>query len=104
RSVYKPLPWLNLAAGVNLQERKNEAATIDHREHSRSYSFNTVFAKSERWDFDFSYSYQDIFSTTNICFVSTPRPPFALDCGAPFVSAPSLYKDHEHFGAANIMF
>src|SRR4029077_19495835 len=48
------------------------------------------------------YSYNDIFSQTNICFVSTPTPPGALSCGTPFLSGISVYNETSNFGSASV--
>ncbi len=60
-------------------------------------------ARSEKWNFDLSYSYDDIFSQINVCFVQTPTPAFTVSCGAPFLSALSFYKDTSHMGSANLI-
>lgn len=104
RTVYKPWSWLNLGGSVNITERRNTESDIENHQHYRDYSFDAVISKSDRWNFDFSYSYDDIFSSTIICFVQTPTPEFATDCGNPFLSAPSFYKNRENFGAVNFMF
>ena len=50
---------------------------MNHLEHNRDFSFGTTIARSERWSLDLNYSYDDVFSSTLECYVSTPAPPTA---------------------------
>ncbi len=55
-----------------------------------------------KWGLDLSYDYNDIFSQTNICFVSTPVPAGSLSCGTPFLSSVSVYSEASHIGSGSI--
>ncbi len=103
RSVYKPATWFNVAGAVNIIEKRNTIADVGNLQHFRTYSLSSSVARSEKWNFDLSYSYDDIFSQINVCFVQTPTPAFTVSCGAPFLSALSFYKDTSHMGSANLI-
>ncbi len=105
RAVYKPLPWVNLGSTIRIQENRNNTAAIGNLQHNRNYAFNAVMAPpSANWGFDFSYSYQDIFSQTNICFVSTPAPLNSLSCGSPYLQGLSYYTELAHNGSTSFFF
>jgi opacity protein-like surface antigen len=77
---------------------------VGHLDHNRSYGFNASANPSEKWSLDLHYDYNDVFSTTNICFVSTPSPPVAISCGGSFTSGLSVYTEHVHSGGGGLFF
>lgn len=104
RITYKPAAWWNLGTAINIKENRNNTLDIGNLQHNRSYAFNSVLAPAEsKWGLDVSYDYNDIFSQTNICFVSTPTVPGALSCGTPFLSGISVYSEASHVGAGSIL-
>jgi hypothetical protein len=103
KTNYRPKDWMNLGAAVYIRENRNTALDIGNLQHNRSYSFTGTFMPvSNKWGFDLSYDYNDIFSQTNICFVSTPTPPGALSCGSPFLSGISVYNELSHFATGTL--
>lgn len=98
--------WWNFGTAINIRENRNDTVDIGNKQHNRSYAFNSVFAPAEaNWGLDLSYDYNDIFSQSNICFVSTPviapnNGP--LNCGTPFLSGVSVYSEASHIGAGSI--
>ena len=104
RATYKPKDWWNVAASFNIIENRNNTDDIGNLQHNRSYSLNSAIAPADaKWGLDLSYSYNDIFSQTNICFVSTPTPPDSLSCGTPFLSGLSVYKELSNFGSGSVL-
>jgi hypothetical protein len=94
KMTYTPANWLNFNGAVNIIENSNTADAIDNHQHDRTYAISTILAPPEgKWGVDFTYSYSDIFSKTNICFVATPTPPGSLSCGTPFLSGISTYTE-----------
>src|SRR5215472_10898627 len=103
RANYRPNYWMSFGGEVSIRENRNDTADIGNLQHNRSYAFNGVFAPPEgKWAVDLSYTYNDIFSQTNICFVSTPTPPGALSCGTPFLSGVSVYTETSNVGGGSI--
>jgi len=102
RSNYKPKDWVNFGASVYIRENRNTTADIGNLQHNRSFALTGSFMPPDTWwGVDLSYDYQDIFSQTNICFVSTPTPPGALSCGTPFLSGLSVYNNLSHYGSGS---
>jgi len=104
RATYKPEDWVNLSAVIRILEGRNNALDIGGLNHDRSYGFAASFAPLEaRWSFDLNYDYNDVFSQTNICFVSTPNfaPPGAITCGTPFLSGISTYTDISNYASGS---
>jgi hypothetical protein len=92
--TYTPRNWMSFGVGINILENSNTADAIDNHQHNRSYAISGVFAPPQgKWGLDLSYTYNDIFSQTNICFVATPTPPGSLSCGTPFLSGISTYTE-----------
>ena len=107
RASYKPKPWVNLAGTVNVLESRNNVPDILHREHNRNYGFTVALNPKPRFGVEFGYNYDDVFSTTNICYVTTSTPPVnstICSSGSPYFNAISLYKNKVHFGYTNFMF
>jgi hypothetical protein len=98
--------WWNFGTAINIRENRNDTADINNKQHNRSYAFNSVFAPAEaNWGLDLSYDYNDIFSTSNICFVATPVPQpnnGPQNCGTPFLSGQSVYTEASHIVAGSI--
>ena len=104
KAIYKPNDSLNLSAATYIRNNSNTSFDIGNIQHNRSYSVvGTYSPLASKWGIDLSYDYNDIFSQTNICFVSTPTPPGALSCGTPFLQGLSVYTELTHFGAGSVM-
>jgi hypothetical protein len=103
RVNYKPKSWVNLSGTVNILESRNNQTSIAHKEHNRNYGFTLMLNPKPRFGFEFGYNYDDVFSTTNICYVATPPPTGTTSCGAPFLQSPSIYNNTVNFGYTNIM-
>lgn len=108
RVQYKPRDWASISGSVNVLEGRNNVIAVFHREHDRNYGFALTLDPKPRFGFEFGYDYDDIFSTTNVCYVfaSTPPPgnPPCLGSGPPFVPGVSLYTNKIHFGYTNLTF
>jgi hypothetical protein len=97
RSTYQPRPWLSFSGSANLFESRNNVATVNHLEHNRSFSFGTSIAPGEKWSLDMSYGYSDIYSTTILCYASTPPPPTAGTAPSVCVSAGTPYQSNGYY-------
>jgi hypothetical protein len=106
RGNYNPQDWINLAAHINILERRNNVPEIHHLQHNRSYGFNTMIMRGERFALDLSYNFEDIFSQTNICFVGTLQPVGSSPCptAAALFQQNSLYDNLVHYGSFGLMF
>jgi hypothetical protein len=112
-TMYRPKPWMTVSGSYNDLERHNNTyntgtanldGPLDHVDHSRAVSFGAVVAPNEHYGFDFNYSYSDVYTSTNICYLSgaftgtpgsTPSLPGAASktsAGAPNL-CPSLLTD-----------
>jgi hypothetical protein len=78
-TLYRPKHWATLSGTFNDLERHNNtnntgtpSATgpIDHVDHSRSVSMGAVLAPNEHYGLDLNYAYSDVYTATNICFLS----------------------------------
>jgi CRP-like cAMP-binding protein len=107
RINYKPKQWVNVSGTVNVLESRNNVTDVLHREHDRNYGFTLALDPNPRFSFEFGYNYDDIFSTTNICYViGGTVPPGSTLCnsGTPFLSGISFYDNKINFGYMNFMF
>jgi hypothetical protein len=101
--VYKPAVWANLSASINLRENRNNALNIGNLQHNRTYALSAVFTPRDKLAIDARWSYNDVFSATDICFVANPPPPGSPSCGGPFLAGVSVYDQKAHFLSANLM-
>lgn len=107
RVSYKPHSWLDVSGSLNVLESRDNVPEVLHREHNRNYGFATTMSPRPNFGLDFGYNYDDVFSTTNICYVTTSTPPAnstLCSSGTPYFSANSLYTNKVHYGYTNIMF
>ncbi|MCI0352119.1 MAG: hypothetical protein L0Z53_22090 [Acidobacteriales bacterium] len=106
RTTYKPKDWMNLGMVVNILEKRNNVTDVSNLQHNRNYSFNAAVLRNQNWGFDLSYSYLDVFSQSNICFVATPAPAGTVKCAlAPtLLEGTSFYDSKTHFASAGLMF
>jgi hypothetical protein len=103
RFTGKPKDWVTYGGAIWIRNNSNNTADIGNTGHNRNYSFNAVLAPpAASWGLDLNYAYNNIFSQTNICFVATPVPATSLSCGAPFLQAPSVYKEIINYGGAAV--
>lgn len=102
----KMTEWWNFGTSINILENRNDTADVNNKQHNRSYAFNSVFAPADSiWGLDLSYDYNDIFSQSNICFVSTPTPQpnnGPQNCGTSFLSGLSFYNETAHVGTGSV--
>ena len=79
-ATYKPKPWVNLDAAVDINENRDNVSTVDNVEHDRSYSFSALFIGNQRLSVDFGYNYWNVYTQSLICFAysttsANPAPP-----------------------------
>jgi hypothetical protein len=110
RVIYQPRSWLNFSGAVNIYEARNNVQTVNHLEHNRNYSFGASVTRGEKWSADLSYSYNDAYSSTLLCYASTPPPPTAgtappvcTQAGTPLLSN-GYYNAPTQFGSAGLVF
>lgn len=104
RISYKPRHWMSVAGTFNILESRNNVPEVLHRDHNRNYGFTLAMNPKARFGWESGYNYNDVYSTTNICYVATPAPAGATSCGAPFLQGNSLYDSQVHFGYTTFMF
>ena len=97
RATYQPRPWLSFSGSANIMESRNNVTNVNHLDHNRSFSFGTSIAPGEKWSLDMSYGYSDIYSTTLLCYASTPPPPTAGTAPPICVSAGTPYKSDGYY-------
>jgi len=110
RASYKPRSWISVSGAINIFESRDNIQTVNHKEHNRDYSFGMSIMPSEKWSIDMNYSYNDVYSTTLLCYPSTPPPPSAgpvpsvcSDAGTPY-SSNGYYSAPTNFGFIGFTF
>lgn len=104
RVSYKPKDWLDFGSAIVIHEGRNNVSDVGHLDHNRSYGFTGTATPNDKWSLDLHYDYNDVFSRTNICYVSTPSPPLAISCGGSFISGLSFYTENAHSGGGGLLF
>jgi len=105
RANFKPKPWLNLSGTTSILESRNNVTDVNHREHNRNYGFALQMTPKERYGFDLGYNYNDVYSTTNMCYAISPVLVGSTTCAgaAPLITGLSTYDDKVNFAYGNIM-
>lgn len=112
RSLYNPRPWLSFAGTINILEDSDNVQTVDHVAHSRDFSFAAAINPDEKWGIDLEYAYDDIFSRTDECYISSapvggdqsqPSPPVCQQAGLPFQSN-GYYNQPTQYGSIGFVY
>ena len=110
RAAYKPRTWISVSGAINIFNSQDNVETVNHKEHNRDYSFGASIIPSEKWSIDMSYSYNSVYSTTLLCYPSTPPPPDAgtappvcSEAGTPY-SSNGYYNAPTNFGTIGFTF
>jgi hypothetical protein len=78
-TMYRPRPWATVSGAFNDLERHNNTnntgtpsvdGPLGHVDHSRNVSLDVVLSPSEHYTFDMDYSYLDVYTSTNVCYLS----------------------------------
>ena len=83
RASAKPEKWINFAVTGNGFWGKNDDPLVNHLEHNYDLSFATQIIPTETVSFDFAIARDDVYSRTDLCFLSsaTPVPNGAQNAG-----------------------
>lgn len=112
RTAYNPRPWLSFAGTINILEDRDNVQTVNHLAHNRDFSFSTAIHPGESWGIDLSYAYDDIYSTTDECYISSapvagdqaqPSPPVCQQAGLPLQSN-GYYNQPTQYGSIGFVF
>jgi hypothetical protein len=71
RATIKPAKWINFAITGSDHSGKNDDPLVNHFEHNHDLSFAASVIPMEGLSLDFNYAYDDVFSVTDICYVSS---------------------------------
>jgi len=105
-TMYRPKPWATVSGSYNDLERHNNSnntgtasadGPLDHVDHTRVLGLTASLAPNEHYGLDFSYSYSDVYISTNACYLSSasttlPGAASTTSAGAPNL-CPSLLTD-----------
>jgi hypothetical protein len=78
-TTYRLKPWATISGAYNDLERHNNTnntgtpsadGPLGHVDYSRLASMTLDLAPNEHYGFDFTYGYSDIYTSTNICYLS----------------------------------
>jgi hypothetical protein len=81
-TLYKPTTWATLSAAFNDLERHNNTdntgsavdGPLQHVDHTRIAALGLVLAPTEKVSLEANYSYTDVYTSTNICYVNVSSP------------------------------
>jgi hypothetical protein len=105
RFNWKPEEWLSVGGAFNIYENRNNVTDIFHREHNRSWSLDIAAEPSTRYGFDAGIDYNDVFSSTDICYALTSNPSPTVICPSPNpIQGISLYQTRGLFGYGSVHF
>ncbi len=115
RMTVIPAKWINFAVTGNDYSAKNDDPLVNHLEHNHDFSFAAQIIPTQTLSLDFNYAHDDVFSTTDLCYVYTatataPLPPGATNAGTcvPSASNPgatsNLYLGSGYYDAPEAYF
>ncbi len=104
---YTPTLWANVDGSVDINENRDNVATVNNLEHARSYNFMTTLAPSSKLFVDFGFTYMDIFTQTEICFPDTGSTVFTTACPIAGATSPlgtlSSYASQDYYANGDVM-
>jgi hypothetical protein len=104
---YTPTPWANVEGSVDINQNRDNVATINNLEHNRTYSFVTTLAPNSKLYLDFGFNYMDIYSQTEICFPDTGSTIFTTPCPIAGATSPlgtlSSYASQDYYAYGDMM-
>src|SRR5262249_14512878 len=62
RTTYKPTAWMNLSGSMRIWEGRNNVQEVNNLQHDRAYGFSAFLQPNEKFGFELSYDYNDVFS------------------------------------------
>ena len=78
-TLYRPKPWATISGAFNDMERHNNTnntgvapadGPLQHVDYSRNVSMGVALTPNEHYGFDFNYSYNDTYISTNACYLN----------------------------------
>ena len=69
-----PYKWINFAATGNNFGAQNNDPLVNHHEHNNDFSLGTQIIPSDTFSMDLNYAHDDVFSSTDICYVYSGTP------------------------------
>ena len=82
RATIKPNKWVDLAVTAKVYRAMNDDPMVNHMEHNNDVSFATSFHPNEQVSLDFNYAYDNVYSSTNLCYIFTANANAPLPVGA----------------------
>lgn len=99
RTKYKLASWISVDGSIRIWEGRDNIAEVNNLQHDRSYGFSTSFQPNEKFGFELSYDYKDVFSQILICYVSSAAQAGLAKCPVPgLVQQLSTYTNKSHYG------
>jgi hypothetical protein len=81
RASVIPAKWINFAVTGNDYSAKNDDPQVNHLEHNHDFSFATSIVPMENLSLDFNFAHDDVYSRTDICYLSSLTPAGAVSTG-----------------------
>jgi hypothetical protein len=77
----KPRQWIDFAVAGVAYVGDNTDPLVNHKEHNAGASFTTRISPVESMEVEADYAYQNVYSSTDLCYTATPAPTAAANSG-----------------------
>ena len=82
RATLLPVKWINFAVTGNDYKGQNNDPLVNHMEQNQDFSFSTMIMPSDKLSMEFNYAYDDVYASTNLCYIFTGNVNFPVPSGA----------------------
>lgn len=82
RATAAPAKWIDVSFTGNDYEAKNDDPLVNHAEHNHDLSLGATVRPMDGLSLDFSYSHDDVFSITDLCYIFVVNANAPLPAGA----------------------
>lgn len=105
RMNWRPEDWVSVGAAFNVYESRNNVADVFHLDHNRNWTLDVAMDPKPAYGFSAGINYNDVFSSTDICYALTSNPSPTTICPSPNpIQGISLYQTKGYNGYADIHF
>jgi hypothetical protein len=102
---FTPVPWLTMAANLNLREQRNPTQDFAYNAHARNFGFNVIASPNRFIAVETAYNYTNTGQSNNICYASSIVAPGSFTCvnDNTVNEVLGFYSNHTHYGSAHVV-
>ncbi|MDQ2840009.1 MAG: hypothetical protein M3Y72_03020 [Acidobacteriota bacterium] len=107
-TMWTPKSFVTITGALDGVERRDKQVLVDHVDHNRSVGIGAEISPNVHYGLDINYGYTDSYTSTGICYSSTPGLPNVpknapADCGTNTYLGTARYDEPTQYGSFDVM-